>query len=156
MNAEIANGAPADLGCRPRPLHLFGPFGANDEPGRGGAHKVKRITSDQGQDLTAARSQHSDVIGAHHLRGYDAIAVLAGRRGQLNQVARANISQWPEERVAVSGNTNVPRLARQRSAFNMTDRMPEGPGSSSLHDDDRNAEARNLDAANQASGRGLR
>ena len=40
--------------AKSRELRLLGPGGADNESGRGGAHEVKRITRDQGEDLAAA------------------------------------------------------------------------------------------------------
>src|ERR1019366_2526028 len=87
----------------------------------------------------------------HDPGGHDAITELAEPRGERNDVVLADVSQWPEERVAVPGNAYVPRLSRQRRTGNMADRAPQGFGADSLHDDRRKAEARNFNAANQAA-----
>src|ERR1035437_511945 len=88
------------------------PFGPNDKPVGGGTDDVKRITGDQRQDLTIAGIQDRDIVWMHDPGGHDAITVLAEQRGERNDVVLADVSQGPEEGVAVPGNGNVPRLSR--------------------------------------------
>jgi hypothetical protein len=61
------------------------------------------------------------------------------------------VSQWPEKRVAVPGNTHVSGPSWQRRAGNVADRATEDGGADSLDDDRRKTEARDLNPANQAA-----
>src|ERR1039458_8741875 len=82
-----------------------------EQPG-GGANIIKRITGNQGEDLIPAGIQLRDTVGPYDPGGYDAITVVAEQRGERNDVVPPDVSKRPEERVAVPGNTDVPRLTR--------------------------------------------
>ena len=83
------------------------PFSPNDKPAGGEPDEVKRIASDQRKDLIFAGIQHFDGGWTHYLGGHHAIAVLAEQRGKRDNVVLPDVSQRPEERVAVPGNTYV-------------------------------------------------
>src|ERR1039458_9166746 len=147
-----------------RPFHSFlrsqqrsgivNPFGAYDKSGGGGTDVVERITGDQGKDLIFGGSQHSDIVGPHDAGRDDAITELAEQGGEGNHVVAADVSQWPEKRVAVPGNADVSLLSRKCRTGDMADRPAEGGGANPLDDDDRKAETWNVEAADQAGGWG--
>src|ERR1039458_1424741 len=99
-----------------RPFHSFlrsqqrrsivNPFGAYDKSGGGGTDEVERITGDQGKNLIFGGSQHGDIVGPHDAGGDDAVTELAEQGGEGNHVVVADVSQWPEKRVAVPGNAD--------------------------------------------------
>src|ERR1017187_2883288 len=84
----------------------------NDKSVGGGANIIKRITGNQGEDLIPAGIQLRDTVGPYDPGGHDAITVVAEERGERNDVVPPDVSKRPEERVAVPGNTDVPRLTR--------------------------------------------
>jgi len=102
------------------------PFGPNDKSVRGGANEVERIASDQSKGFIFALIQYFDIGRTDDPGRYDAIAILAEQRAYRYDIVLPDIAQGPEKCVAVGGNSCVPRLSRQRSAWNMTSRAPEG------------------------------
>ena len=93
---------------------IVNPFGAYDKPGGGGTDVVERITGDQGKNLVFGGTQHGDIVGPHDGGGDDAVTELTEQGGEGNHVVVADVSQWPEKRVAVSGNADVSLLSRKR------------------------------------------
>src|ERR1700693_4555529 len=87
-------------------------LGVNDKSVGGGANEVERITGDQGKAFVRAGLQHFDVGWTYYPGGDHAIAVRAEQSGEGDYVVPLNVSQRPEKRVAVAGNTHVPGLAR--------------------------------------------
>src|ERR1017187_532309 len=130
------------------------PFGPNDKSAGGGTDEVERITGDQGKNLIFGGSQHGDIVGPHDAGGDDAVTELAEQGGEGNRVVPADVSQWPEKRVAVPGNADVSRLSRKCRTGDMADRPAQGGGANPLDDDDRKAETWNVEAADQAGGWG--
>src|SRR5271170_2711750 len=61
-------------------------FGGNNESAWSRTDEIERVTSDQGQDLAIARSQHRDVVRVHHSRGHDAITILTLQSGDHDDV----------------------------------------------------------------------
>ena len=98
----------------------------------------------------SVRIQHRDVVRAHHLGGHDAVAVLAARCGKRDDVVALDVSQRPEERVAVPGDSDIAGLSRQCRPSDVPGRAPERGLVGSFDDDHGDAQARNLDAADQA------
>src|ERR1017187_7150297 len=138
----------------PRRRGVRNPLGTNDKSAGGGTDEVERITGDQGKNLIFGGRQHSDIVGPHDDGGDDAVTELAEHRGEGDHVVPANVSQWPEERVAMPGNADVSRLSRKCRTGDMADRPAEGGGANPLDDDDRKAETWNVEAADQAGGWG--
>ena len=75
---------------------------------------------------------------------------IAEQRGYGDDVVLPDVSQRPEKRVAVRGNTGVSRLSRQRRTGNMAGRAPKGSCARSFDDHHRNAQTRNIKKADHA------
>ena len=102
------------------------------------------MTRDQGQDLKLSRIQYPDVIWTYYADGHDAVAVIALDRSDRDDIVPADISQWPEERVAMPRDANVAGLSRQPRAGDMADRAPESGSRGSFDDHCGNAETCNF------------
>src|SRR5689334_5341949 len=85
---------------------LSDPDGPNDEPLWGGPDEVERIACDQGQDFVRAGVQHRDIRGAHDPGRNDAIAEIPGDGGERDNVVLPDVSQRPEEGVAMAGDAD--------------------------------------------------
>ena len=101
-------------------------FRPDDESLGSRADKVERIARYQRQDFVAIGVQDRDVVRTHNFSGNHAIAVLAAQRGQRDDIVGLDVSQRPEERIAVPGDSNVARLSRQRGAGDMPHSAPKG------------------------------
>jgi len=104
-----------------------------------------------------ARFQHSHGVGTNHTRRDHAIMKFAFKRGDNNYVAISNVSEGPEERVAVSAESKIARPSRQRRSRNVAHRATKGLCVVSFHEHYGKSKTRNFKAANQAfrgNGRG--
>lgn len=151
------NRSPTKLSCGLLETYftnLFYPFGSNDKPIWGWSYEVERIAGDQGEHLILARSQHTDIVWPHYLSGHHAITVFTAQCFQGDDVVLPDIMQRPEKRVAMSGNSNIPRLPRQSHSSNVANRAPQGGSIGSFHYNRRKAQARDFNAADQTVDRG--
>ena len=114
------------------------------------------MTRHQGQDLAAGGLQNRNVLRTYDLRRHNPVPILALQCGERNYIVQLDISQRPEECIAVPGDPNVAWLPRQRSSGNMAGRPPESLSVISFDDHYGEAETCDFDATDETAHRGGR
>src|SRR5678815_3295690 len=102
--------------------HIGYSLGTDNKPVRSSADEVERITGHQGQDLSAGGIENFNVLWAYDLRGHYAILIHTLQRGERNYIVHPDVSQRPEESIAVRRDTHIAELPRQRRTGNMAGR----------------------------------
>lgn len=96
--------------------------------------------------------QYRDVLRADDLGRYHLVSKLSTKGCEYDDIVGTNVFQWPEERVAVRGNSDVSNLSGHRSPWNVPGGAAKRWLVGSFNDNNRDAEPCNLDAADQAVG----
>ena len=92
------------------------------------------MTGHEGQDLSAGGIENFNVLWSYDLRGHYAVVKHALQRGERNYIVHLDVSQRPEECIAVRCDTHVAELPWQRRAGNMAGRPPESLAVVSFND----------------------
>jgi len=92
-------------------------------------------------------------MGAHHARGDDTVEIFGPYGGERDDVVQTDVSQRPEESIAMRRDSNVAWLARYSRALNMAGRAPEGGVVGSFDDHRRQADACDFDSADETVNR---
>ena len=87
------------------------------------------------------------VVRPNHLGPCNAIAVGLATRSQCNFIMFLDISQRPEECIAVPGNRHIPGLCGQRRARNMSNRPLKRRRIDPFKNDCRETNTRNFEQA---------
>ena len=130
--------------------------GAHDEPLRRGADVGERIAGHQRQCGIVGRVEHRHVRRLHDVGALHVVVVNAIRGDDANLVIGIDVAQLAEEGVAMPRKADVPLLAGQRGAGNVSDGQPQRTRIAPRANDRGDAEPRNLDAADRRSRRGRR
>ena len=101
--------------------NLFGD-GVDYEAARGVADVVEREAGYDGQDFAALRLQNANIAGIDDREGFDDVAIASGVRREIDLIARFQVLEVLEKRIAMSGDADVSGFAGERGAWNVADR----------------------------------
>jgi hypothetical protein len=99
--------------------NLFGD-GVDYEAARGVADVVEREAGYDGQDFAALRLQNANIAGIDDREGFDDVAIASGVRREIDLIARFQVLEVLEKRIAMSGDADVSGLTRECGARYVT------------------------------------
>src|SRR5438874_2672227 len=95
----------------------------HDESMRRMSDELERVAGDEGERRLLSGIEHIDVFRLDDDGLTDPISIDAVGRREIERIPDMDVPQSPEDRVAMSGDPDVPRLPGQRCIFD----VPRGP-----------------------------
>ncbi len=123
----------------------------NDKSLRGRANIVERIAGYEGQAGSGCVRYYGGIARDSYLYPIYLVSRDTGSGSNLDLIVRASVFQSAKVSIAVSRNSDISRLTRERSSFDMPHAMLKSPRCRPFQNHHRYSNPGNIDAAQDIS-----